>query len=50
MGVAAIAPGETADPDLLIRSADEQLYRAKQHGRNRYSVADGGERPAPGIA
>lgn len=50
MGVAAIAPGESADADLLIRSADEQLYRAKLHGRNRYCVAGAGDRPALGIA
>ncbi|HJV01109.1 MAG TPA: diguanylate cyclase [Burkholderiaceae bacterium] len=46
MGVAAIQPGDSAGTDLLIRSADEQLYRAKLHGRNRYCVASADAPPA----
>ncbi|MES2118604.1 MAG: diguanylate cyclase [Pseudomonadota bacterium] len=45
MGVATVQPGEAGDTSSLIRSADEQLYRAKQHGRNRYCLAGAGEAP-----
>jgi diguanylate cyclase (GGDEF)-like protein len=31
----------------LLRAADEQLYRAKQAGRNRVSFAAGERKPAP---
>ncbi|MBA5637740.1 diguanylate cyclase [Duganella sp. LX20W] len=46
MGIATLQPGEASEPEALIRNADEQLYRAKLHGRNRYSVASAGEPPA----
>ncbi|HEU4843184.1 MAG TPA: diguanylate cyclase [Burkholderiaceae bacterium] len=45
MGVATVQPGEAGDTSSLIRSADEQLYRAKQHGRNRYCLAGAGVAP-----
>ncbi|WP_374583580.1 diguanylate cyclase domain-containing protein [Pseudoduganella sp.] len=42
LGVAIIMPGETSDAGdaaLLVCSADQALYRAKESGRNRYSIA-----------
>jgi diguanylate cyclase (GGDEF)-like protein len=50
MGVATMQPGEPGDAGTLIRSADEQLYRAKQHGRNRYCLAGAGDAPAHSLA
>jgi PleD family two-component response regulator len=40
MGLAtALPPLEGQDPSPLIRIADDNLYRAKQGGRNRYCIS-----------
>ena len=39
MGLAGVLPPtDSVDPGALIRTADNQLYRAKQSGRNRYCI------------
>ena len=42
MGVATLIPQPGQDPSLLIQTADQSLYRAKETGRDRY-CAEGAE-------
>ncbi|MBI5109228.1 MAG: EAL domain-containing protein [Rhodocyclales bacterium] len=39
MGV-TLFPLDGADPDMLLRHADQAMYQAKQAGRNRYALFD----------
>jgi diguanylate cyclase (GGDEF)-like protein len=40
MGVASAVPEEGVAPDSLIANADRALYRSKNDGRNRTSIAE----------
>jgi diguanylate cyclase (GGDEF)-like protein/PAS domain S-box-containing protein len=39
MGV-ALFPNEGSDPDLLLRLADQAMYKAKKAGKNRFELSD----------
>jgi len=36
----SIFPGDNADPDTLLRHADQAMYQAKQSGKNRFHIYD----------
>ncbi|MBK7841887.1 MAG: GGDEF domain-containing protein [Candidatus Obscuribacter sp.] len=35
-----LVPGDSGDPDSLLRHADQAMYVAKQEGRNRFHLFD----------
>jgi predicted signal transduction protein with EAL and GGDEF domain len=37
---ATLFPGDAVDPDQLLRHADQAMYKAKQAGKNRFSIFD----------
>lgn len=37
---ATLYPGDEAEPDVLLRHADQAMYQAKQRGRNRFQIFD----------
>ncbi|MCB1746494.1 MAG: EAL domain-containing protein [Gammaproteobacteria bacterium] len=39
----SIAPGESDDPETLLRQAGQAMYQAKQAGRNRFHVFESGQ-------
>ena len=44
IGVATAKPGDSVDPEALVRDADIAMYRAKERGRARFEVFDEGMR------
>ena len=40
VGCAGLVPQAGVDPAMLTEAADKQLYRAKEHGRNRVATAE----------
>lgn len=40
LGVAGMQPDDSATPADLLAKADGALYKAKEHGRNRYMIAE----------
>jgi PleD family two-component response regulator len=41
--VAALVPGDGNETGMLVRAADQALYRSKQAGRNRAMLPAGAE-------
>ena len=39
LGVTTIVPAANSNPDICLKTVDEALYRAKNAGRNRISIA-----------
>ena len=41
IGIASCDGDHLCDPNIMIKSADDALYKAKREGKNRIAVAEG---------
>ena len=40
LGVASMIPGDNEGPEVLVSTADKELYKAKAEGRNRVKISE----------